>query len=153
MDKIDALTVFDLLVKYFKEKRIKVDKSKNKKLAAYHDPCNYGRKSEMAFGYGYYDEPRWLLDQCMEKWVDLFPAKKHQLCCGGGGGSLTSGYNEERILYGKRKMEQIKAAGVEMVVVPCHGCHGQFESLKKEYDMKNLTVKYLWEVVADALVI
>lgn len=89
----------------------------------------------------------------MEKWVDLFPVKQHQLCCGGGGGALTNGYNKERILYGKRKIEQIKASGVEMIVVPCHGCHGQFESLKKEYGMENLTVKYLWEIVADALVI
>jgi len=50
-------------------------------------------------------------------------------------------------------MEQIRATGAEMVVVPCHSCHGQLNSIKKEYDMENLTVKYLWELVSDCLVI
>ncbi len=39
-----------------------------------------------------------------------------------------------------------------MIIVPCHSCHGQMNSLKKEYSMENLQVKYFWEVFADALV-
>lgn len=89
----------------------------------------------------------------MENWVDLYPTKENQLCCGGGGGALTTGYNDERIAYGKRKMEQIRATGAEMVVVPCHSCHGQLNSIKKEYGMENLSVKYLWELVADCLIL
>ncbi|RPJ17112.1 MAG: (Fe-S)-binding protein [Desulfobacteraceae bacterium] len=146
-------TVFDLLIKYIKGGRIKLDRSRFKILATYHDPCNYGRKADKVFGHGFFEEPRWILDQCIENWVDLYPTKDNQLCCGGGGGTLTTGYNAERILYGKRKMEQIRATGAEMVVVPCHSCHGQLNSIKKEYDMENLTVKYLWELVSDCLVI
>ncbi len=145
--------MFDLLIKYIKEGRIKLDKSRFKVLATYHDPCNYGRKAENIFGHAYYDEPRWILDQCMENWVDLYPTKENQLCCGGGGGTLTTGYNDERIAYGRKKMEQIRATGAEMVVVPCHSCHGQLNSIKKEYGMENLTVKYLWELVADCLIL
>jgi len=145
--------VFDLLIKYIKEGKIKLDKSRFKVPATYHDPCNYGRKAENIFGHAYYDEPRWILDQCMENWVDLYPTKENQLCCGGGGGTLTTGYNEERIAYGKKKMDQIRATGAEMVVVPCHSCHGQLNSIKKEYGMENLTVKYLWELVADCLIL
>lgn len=88
----------------------------------------------------------------MENWIDLYPTKENQLCCGGGGGTLTTGYNNERIAYGRNKMEQIRATGAEMVVVPCHSCHGQINSIKKEYGMENLTVKYLWELVADCLI-
>ncbi|MBU0544694.1 MAG: (Fe-S)-binding protein [Proteobacteria bacterium] len=145
--------MFDLLIKYIKEGRIKLDKSRIKVLATYHDPCNYGRKAESIFGHAYYDEPRWILDQCMENWVDLYPTKENQLCCGGGGGTLTTGYNDERIAYGKKKMDQIRATGAEMVIVPCHSCHGQLNSIKKEYGMENLTVKYLWELVADCLIL
>lgn len=138
---------------YIKEKRIILDKTRVDALATYHDPCNYCRKAEKRFGHGYYEEPRWILDQCVAKWVELYPNQQHQICCGGGGGALVSGYNEERIFYGRRKMEQIEATGASMVVVPCHSCHGQLENIKATFGMQELEVKYLWEIVADALVL
>jgi Fe-S oxidoreductase len=153
LKKIGTVTVFDLLIKYIKEGRIKIDKSRFDVLATYHDPCNYCRKAEKLFGHGYYEEPRWILSQCLENWVDLYPAKQLQICCGGGGGALTSGYNDERIYYGRRKMDQIKATGASMVVVPCHSCHGQLENIKSRYDCGDLQVKYLWELVADCLIL
>lgn len=152
-DKYGAFTVFDLLVDYLKSNRIQVDKSINDKKAAYHDPCNYGRKSMDLFGQAFYEEPRWVMDQCMSEWVDLFPYKGNQYCCGGGGGTLLTPYKDERIHYARRKMEQIKRAGVELVVVPCHSCHGQIKAMAQIYDIPDLEVKYLWEVVADALII
>ena len=147
------LTVFELLMRYIKDGRITLDKTRFPQLTTYHDPCNYGRKAQKLFGHGFFDEPRWILDQCLENWVDLYPARMDQFCCGGGGGTLTTGYTEERIFYGRKKMEQIKATGAEMVVVPCHSCHGQLNAIKTEYEMAGLTVKYLWELVADCLVI
>ena len=153
MTKFGAVTVFDLLIRYIKDERIKVDKSRFDILATYHDPCNYGRKAQKKFGHGFFDEPRWILDQCLENWVDLYPSQMDQICCGGGGGTMTTGYNEERIFYGRRKMDQIKATGADMVVVPCHSCHGQLNNIKKEHGMDKLVVKYLWELVADCLII
>jgi Fe-S oxidoreductase len=152
LQKIGAFTVFDLLIDYIKQGRIRIDKSRFDVLATYHDPCNYGRKAEKLFGHGYYEEPRWILSQCLENWVDLYPSRQLQICCGGGGGALTSGYNEERIYYGRRKMEQIKATGASMIVVPCHSCHGQLENIKGHYGLEDLQVKYLWELVADCLI-
>jgi Fe-S oxidoreductase len=93
------------------------------------------------------------MDQCLDNWVDLWPKRGHQICCGGGGGTMTTGYNDERIYYGRQKMEQIKTIGASMVVVPCHSCHGQLNNIKDKYDMQDLTVKYLWELVADCLVL
>ncbi len=153
MKKINTYTVFDLLIKYIDEGRIKLDKTKNSLPATYHDPCNYCRKSEKIFGYGYYKEPRRILDECCENWVDMYPAKENQFCCGGGGGTLVTGYNKERVFYGRKKMKQIKATGAKMIVVPCHSCHGQLNSIKGEYGMEQLEVKYLWDVVADALIL
>jgi Fe-S oxidoreductase len=77
----------------------------------------------------------------------------NQTCCGGGGGTLTTGYNDERVFYGRRKIEQIKATGAEMIAVPCHSCHGQLANIKQNYGMADLKVKYLWELVADVLVL
>ena len=145
--------MFDLLIKYIKEGRIKINKSRFDVLATYHDPCNYGRKAERLFGHGFFEEPRWILDQCIKNWKELYPEKMDQFCCGGGGGTLTTGYNQERIYYGRKKIEQIKATGAKMLLVPCHSCHGQFNNLKEEYDMEDLEVKYLWELVADCLII
>ncbi|MFH2046444.1 MAG: (Fe-S)-binding protein [Pseudomonadota bacterium] len=153
LKKFGTYTVFDLLIKYIKEERIKLDKSRFAGLATYHDPCNYCRKAERLFGHGFYDEPRWILDQCLDNWVDLYPTRENQLCCGGGGGALTTGYNEERIAYGKKKMDQIKSTGAAIIVVPCHSCHGQLNNIKKEYGMEGLTVKYLWELVADCMIL
>jgi Fe-S oxidoreductase len=141
------------MIKYIREEKIKLDKSRFDVMATYHDPCNYCRKAEKLFGHGFYDEPRWIMDQCLDNWVDLWPNRGHQICCGGGGGTLTTGYNDERIYYGRRKMEQIKTSGASLVVVPCHSCHGQLNNIKDKYDMPDLTVKYLWELVADCLVL
>lgn len=148
------MTVFDLLIDYIQSGRVRLDKSKYAGVpTTYHDPCNYGRRAEQMFGKGFFDEPRWILSQCVEDWVDLYPADRRQLCCGGGGGALTTGYNDERIHYGGRKMDQIRAAGARMIVVPCHSCHGQLNNIKSKYDFEELTVKYLWELVADCLVV
>jgi len=127
-----------------------IDKSRFTQLVAYHDPCNYGRKAQKHFGHGYFDEPRWIMDQCLENWVDLYPNRMHQICCGGGGGTMTTGYNDERLFYAGKKIDQIKATGAKMIVVPCHS---QFSSVKSEYDFEGLEVKYLWELVADCLIL
>ena len=89
----------------------------------------------------------------MDRWIDMYPAKMDQICCGGGGGAMTTGYDNERIFYARRKMDQIKSTGADMVVVPCHSCHGQLKNIQKAYGMGDLEVKYLWELVADCLVI
>jgi len=89
----------------------------------------------------------------MDNWIDLYPNGMDQLCCGGGGGTLTTGYNDERIHYGRRKMDQVRATGASMLVVPCHSCHGQLENIKTHHGLDDLEVKYLWELVADCLVL
>jgi Fe-S oxidoreductase len=129
--KFGFVTVFDLLIAYIKEGRIKLDKSRFTQLATYHDPCNYGRKAQKHFGHGYFDEPRWIMDQCLENWVDLYPC----------------------MFYARKKFDQIKATGAKMIVVPCHSCHGQLNNVKGEYDFEDLEVKYLWELVADCLIL
>jgi len=142
-----------LLIKYIKDEQIRLQKRSFAEGITYHAPCNYGRKAEALFGHGYYEEARWIMDQCLEDWVEMYPKDRYEFCCGGGGGTLTTGYDDERIHYGRKKAEQIKAVGAKAIVVPCHSCHSQLNSIKGAYGLEDLRVLYLWELVADCLVV
>ncbi|MFH1076489.1 MAG: 4Fe-4S dicluster domain-containing (seleno)protein, partial [Pseudomonadota bacterium] len=62
-------------------------------------------------------------------------------------------YEKERIFYGRIKAEQIKATNAGLVVVPCHSCNDQIKkSIRKEYHLEELEVKFLWQAVADAII-
>lgn len=148
------MNIHELLKLYIEEGRIKLDKSIHHELTTYHDPCNYGRKSEMVFGHGYFEEPRWITQQCCENFIDMYPNRANNHCCGGGGGAWAAPYAEERIFYGRVKAKQIKDTGAKLLVAPCHNCRDQImKSLRKEYDFMDVEVKYLWELVADSLII
>lgn len=148
------LSIFDLLKQYIEEGRIKLDKSIHHELTTYHDPCNYGRKSERMFGHGYYEEPRWVAAQCCGNLVDMYPNRANNFCCGAGGGAWAAPYIEERIFYGRTKAKQIKDTGAKMVIAPCHNCRDMImKSIRKEYGLMDVEVKYLWELVADSLVL
>lgn len=140
-------------MEYISSGRIKLDRTRIQKKAAYHDPCNYGRKSQDLFEHAFYHEPRWILNQSIAHWVDLEPSRALQYCCGGGGGLMLTTYEAQREYYSRRKIDQIKKSGAELVVVPCHSCHGHIRSMLKAYGMPEIEVKYLWQVVAEALVV
>ncbi len=150
-DTHKAYTVFDLLKDYIKSARIKLDKTVITQRVAYHDPCNYGRKSQEAFGKAYFKEPRWILDQFVADWTDLAPDGMNGYCCGGGGGTMLTPFSDERFLYGTKKSDQIRRTGAELVVVPCHSCHGQIKASLAR-DGLDIPVKYLWEIIAEALI-
>ena len=147
------VTVFDVLGSYLKEGRIQVDKSVHPEVTTYRDPCNYGRKSLKTFGHGYFEEPRWIVKQCCENFVEMYPNRETNYCCGGGGGAWALPFQEERVFYGRIKQRQIKNTKAKLVVTPCHNCRDQImKSLIKEYSL-DIEVKYLWELVSDSLVI
>ena len=61
-------------------------------------------------------------------------------------------FKEERVFYGRYKARQIENSKAGLVITACHNCRDQImKSLVKEYDL-NVDVKYIWELVADSLV-
>ena len=148
------MNVFELMIEYIKDQRVKIDRDKFKgKLATVHDPCNYVRKAQKAFGKGYGEEIRWITDQICTDWVDTQPTGHNNYCCGAGGGAWAMPYSAERIHYGRKKAEQIKQCGAEIVIAPCHNCRDQImKSLNKEYDL-GIETYYLWELLAEAIVV
>ena len=154
-DEFRCISIFELLKEYIESGTIKLDKSKfeGKKITLHH-PCNYFRKSEMAFGQHFLEEYRYIIEALFDKKdiVDLDPTRLNDICCGAGGGAWASPYNEERMDYGKWKADQIKATGADLVCAPCHNCRDQImKALTKEFDLPQRTY-YIWELVADALV-
>lgn len=77
--------------------------------ATYHDPCHLMR------GQGIKDEPRQLIRQV----VDL--VEMPAICCGSGGG-VRSGNPDEAAALGKKRGEEIKKTGAEIVITSCPFC-------------------------------
>jgi Fe-S oxidoreductase len=149
-----CISVFELLKEYIETGRIKLDKSKfeGKKITI-HDPCNYHRKSMMAFGQHFLDECRWVVEQTGAEIVEMEPHGLNNLCCGAGGGAWASPYEKERMDYGKWKAEQIMATGADLICAPCHNCRDQImKALTPAHNLPQRTY-YIWELIADALVI
>lgn len=147
------VTVFDLLLEYIEEGRIELDKSIHELPVAYHDPCNYGRKSLKTFGQAYFEEGRAVASACCNDVRELNPNRNGAYCCGAGGGAWALPYSAERVYYGRTKARQITESGAKLIVAPCHNCRDQImKSLNKEYDL-DVEVKYLWELVSDSLII
>lgn len=146
------MSVFDLLLEYINEGKIKLDNTRHPLKTTYHDPCNYGRKSMKAFGKAYYEEGRTIVKQCCPDFLDMEPNGESNYCCGAGGGAWAMPFAPERVFYGRIKARQVKETGAEMVIAPCHNCRDQLmKSLNHEYDL-GIEVKYLWELVADSLI-
>lgn len=147
------ITVFDLLQEYIRDGRIEIDRSIHNVPVAYHDPCNYGRKSLRAFGQAYFEEGREVTKACCRDVRELNPNRNGAYCCGAGGGAWALPFSDERVFYGRIKARQISESGAKLVVAPCHNCRDQIQkSLVKEYDL-DIEVKYLWQLVADSLVL
>ena len=124
-----------------------MDRSRNQKPVTLHDPCNLVRLG------GIIEEQRFILKNAVTNFVEMYPNREKNYCCGGGGGQLAmTRYAKRRLETGKIKADQIRMTGAQIVVAPCHNCIDQLSELNREYDLK-VEVKTVSEVVADALVI
>jgi len=113
------------------------------------DPCQLVRKS---FGDPMADDLRYVVSKVVgeENFVDMYPNKSNNFCCGGGGGFLQSGYAEERRAYGRIKLNQIRATEADYCITPCHNCHAQIHDLSEHYEAGYHTV-HLWTLIALSL--
>jgi Fe-S oxidoreductase len=136
----------EVILEMVQEGNIRLDSEKLPEAVAYHDPCNLGRKS------GVYDAPRQLLSLCCKEVVELTPNRKHGVCCGGGGGILQdSTSTKTRMISGRPKADQIKAAGVKHVATACLSCHRQLGELSKHFDL-GVQVHTVGALAAEALI-
>ena len=140
----EVLSVTELMAQYLRDGRIKLDKTKLKGRVTYHDPCQLARNG------GVFDEPRQVLAQLTDDFVETTPTREHNWCCGGGGGMVAMGEKDFRMSSAKVKADQVKATGAEVLVTACENCHTQLHDLNGHHGM-GVRVEYLTELVADAL--
>jgi Fe-S oxidoreductase len=152
---IPFIYLYDYLKELIETGRIKLDKSVHAgKIFTWHDSCKHGRELQRSFGKGYFEEPRWIIQQCVDNFVDMEPNRMNNYCCGAGGGMWPMPYEDEAAYHGRFKYQQIKNANADVVVVGCSNCHDQMmKRLPKYYKDHKYEVKYIWELVADCLVI
>jgi len=143
---VPVRSILQLMLEYIGEGRIRVDPAKNVDRVTLHDPCNLVR-------YGGVVEPqREILRKVCSDFVEMFPNREQNFCCGGGGGMLSmSEYGERRVLSGKIKADQIRATGAKIVATPCHNCADQLLELNKHYKL-GIEVMAVVELVYNALV-
>ncbi len=135
------------MIRYIKEGKIKVDKSKNTEKMTFHDSCNNARSC------GLTEEPRELLKLVCEDFQEMYPNRAENFCCTGGGGAMSmSEYTPRRLKSAKVKADQLKATGAKYVVTSCHNCVDGLTDLIKHYKL-DMKVTQLVNLVANALVI
>jgi Fe-S oxidoreductase/ActR/RegA family two-component response regulator len=137
----------DTMLRYIKEGRIKVDKSRNKEPVTFHDSCNNARSC------GLFEEPRELLNLVCEDFREMYPNRAENYCCTGGGGAMSmSEYTPRRLKSGKVKAEQLEATGAEYVVTSCHNCVDGLGDVIRHYKL-GMKVTQIVNLVANAVVI
>src|SRR4030043_500506 len=135
------------MLRYIKEGRIKVDKTKNTTPVTFHDSCNNARSC------GLFEEPRELLNLVVTDFREMYPNRAENYCCTGGGGAMSmSEYTPRRLKSALVKADQLRATGAKVVVTSCHNCVDGLADLIRHYKL-DMKVTQLVNLVSDALVI
>jgi Fe-S oxidoreductase len=135
------------MLRYIKEGRIKVDKTKNSEPVTFHDSCNNARSC------GLFEEPRELLNLVITDFREMYPNRAENFCCTGGGGAMSmSEYTPLRLKSAKIKADQLKATGATYVATSCHNCVDGLADLIKHYKL-GIKVTQLVNLVAEAVIV
>jgi Fe-S oxidoreductase len=135
------------MLRYIREGRIQVDKTKNTEPVTFHDSCNNARSC------GLFEEPRELLNLVCTDFREMYPNRAENYCCTGGGGAMSmSEYSARRLKSAKIKADQLSATGAKIVITSCHNCVDGLFDVIKHYRLE-MKVKQLVDMVASALVV
>jgi Fe-S oxidoreductase len=138
--------IAEVVARYLREGRIRVEKDRIKGLITYHDPCQSARNG------GVLEEPRSVLSQLTSHFVEMTPNREYNWCCGGGGGLVALENEDFRERTGKIKVDQIKATKASIVSTGCENCHTQLRFLGEKYNL-GVKVEFLTNMVANSLVL
>jgi Fe-S oxidoreductase len=109
----------------------------------YHDPCNIARVGRIT------EPPREILKAICSDYVEMTPNRTENYCCGGGGGLVS--IDEIRPFrtgpLGKRKADQIRDTGAEIVISPCANCKKQLKELCQDNGLENVQVMGLHDLL------
>jgi len=135
-----------------KNGKLNLDKSRNAGITAtWHDSCNTSR------GMGFFEEPRYVLENVVEKFVDM-PAqtiREQTYCCGGGAGLNNGEFTEMRLRGGLPRGNALRYVqekfGVNTMSCICAIDRATLPGLA-DYWAPGVKVTGLHELVGNALV-
>jgi Fe-S oxidoreductase len=148
----EVKNIYEYYAQWIREGKLKVNADWNKDLKikfTVQDPCQIVRKS---FGDPIAEDLRFVVTSLVgeDNFIEMFPNRSNNYCCGGGGGFLQSGYKKERLQYGLYKNNQIMATGADYCIAACHNCHAQIHELSDHYG-GGYQVVHLWTLICLSL--
>jgi len=143
----EVINYIQFLEKYMSEGKLKVDSGIFKdKAITYHDPCYLGRANEV------YDEPRSILKELTDSFVEMKKNKQSALCCGAGGGQMFKEAEAGDKEVFMERTEQALETRADLIATACPFCMTMItDGLKyknKEEEVKNLDIA---ELIAQSL--
>jgi len=109
----------------------------------YHDPCNIARSGRIV------EQPREILKAICADYVEMTPNRTENYCCGGGGGTVS--IDEIRRFrtgpLGRRKADQIRDTGAQIVISPCANCKKQLKELCQDNGLEQVEVMGLHDLL------
>lgn len=140
---IEVVHSVEFFAQLLRSGRIKMAKKVGK--VTIHDPCNIIR------GRGLMDDLRYVASQISEEIVEMTPNREHNYCCCAGGGVINCGppFKNVRVEGNRAKADQLRRAkeqGVNLVIAPCHNCHGGLEDIIHGYDL-GMELKFLGDII------
>lgn len=138
--------IAEVMARYLKEGRIRVERNRINAIVTYHDPCQSARNG------GVIEEPRYILNRLTSNFIEMFPNREYNWCCGGGGGLVALDNEEFREETGKVKVNQIRDTKATIVATGCENCHTQLTFLTEKYKL-GVKVEFLTGMVAKSLIL
>ena len=130
-DAYPVINIMEYTYDVLKSGRLKLDPNVVTEKVAYHDPCNITRQGWIV------EKPREILKLFCKNYVEMYPNRENQICCGGGGGTVS--IDEIRpyrtTVGGKLKADQIRESGCKYLVSPCANCKKQLRELVEDQNV------------------
>jgi len=123
--------IMELAHRLIAEGRVKLNPDVVTETVTYHDPCNIARSGWLV------ERPREILRSFVRNFVEMTPSGRENYCCGGGGGTVSiDEIHDYRVgVTGKRKADQLRETGAEIVVAPCANCKKQLSEVIRYFEL------------------
>ena len=129
--RVPVVNIMELAHQAFRSGRLELLPGVVEERTTYHDPCNIARSGWIV------EQPRVLLRHICRDFVEMEPHGTDNYCCGGGAGTVSLDEIREfrTAIGGKRKAEQLRATGADLVVAPCANCKKQLREVIEDHGL------------------
>jgi Fe-S oxidoreductase len=140
---LEVVNCLEYAAAALRDGRLPLKDEKIMERVTYHDPCNIARAGRIT------EEPREILKTICSDFVEMTPNRTQNYCCGGGGGTVSiDEIREFRTgTMGKRKADQIRETGAELLVAPCANCKKQLGEVIEDHGLDNVRVVGLHDLL------